>query len=496
MVKPRSLNYLLLIHELIFVLLVILAGTAGWVGIHQWQEASRESQRINTLIQEVQQTRGDLYRQMKELFDAFFLSDSHAIEEYDHFSRAAEKHFWQLRGMAVGREELDAVDALQKSYADFLGATGALLDKRKKLSREEVRRSLNSDLESGIFNRYENVAAQAEKLLLMKQQELQQQLESSKRQAITLLAIPPGLAALLLLFSRIFLQRAIVRPIADVLHATTEISAGRLEYKVPRSGAAELSTLAQAINQMADRLARSQEALIRSEKQAAQGALVPMLAHNIRNPLASIRAIAQVADSPQTDKETREVLRDIIDTVDRLERWTGALLAYLLPMKPHPAATSLQNILSGAIAPLQSRIKEKSIVLELPAESPPLMLDADESLLEQALYNLLLNAIDASPSRAVIRVELEAMPGSLCLRILDRGPGMPFTPNPGDLSPGPSTKRFGTGLGIPFAFKVCEALGGNLDFSPRTGGGTSVSLTMPREPLAPGHLSGQVASVR
>ncbi|HYG32131.1 MAG TPA: ATP-binding protein, partial [Methylophilaceae bacterium] len=66
------------------------------------------------------------------------------------------------------------------------------------------------------------------------------------------------------------------------------------------------------------------------------------------------------------------------------------------------------------------------------------------------------------------------------LVIADRGPGMPFTPDPSSISPGPTTKRFGTGLVIPFAYKVCEALGGELEFSARQGGGTLISLLLPR----------------
>lgn len=477
---PKPLKRLLLLHELIFVLLVALAGAAGWAGIHSWQEASAESQRINTLIQEVQQTRGDLYRQMKELFDAIFLQDPLALEEYANFSRRAEQHFIELRTYATAAEELEAIDELQHSYEDFQNATRQLLEQRKRPSTRQLRKSLDTDLESGVFSRYEAAAAQTETLLAAKQQQLREQLQHSKITALTLLSIPVALAGALLLFSHFFLQRAIVRPIGDVLHATTEISAGRLEYKVPQAGVAELSALALAINHMAEALKRSQEALARSQKQAAQGALVPMLAHNIRNPLASIRAIAQVADDPRMDQETREALHDIIGTVDRLERWTGALLAYLLPMQPHLAVTGLQAIISGALAPLQPRIKEKSIILELPAAAAPIQLNTDESLLEQTLYNLLLNAVDASPAGGSIRITLSSAADTAQLLILDQGPGMPFTPDAGSLSPGPSTKRFGTGLGIPFAFKVCEVLGYQLEYAAGTQGGTCVSLTMPR----------------
>jgi signal transduction histidine kinase len=232
---------------------------------------------------------------------------------------------------------------------------------------------------------------------------------------------------------------------------------------------------------MASDLRRSQEALVRSEKQAAQGALVPMLAHNIRNPLASIRAVAQVADTPESSQEIRESFKDIIAAVDRLERWTGAMLAYLHPLKPQPVAANLESILKGALAPLQQKIREKSLIVDWQPASPTHALTTDQHLLEQTFYNLLLNAIDASPAASTITIIAETLTNGLQVTMMDCGPGMPFTPDPQDQSPGPTTKRFGTGLGIPFAFKVTETLGGHLAYHPRPGGGTIVILTLPHQ---------------
>jgi len=483
--KTRALKDLLLIHELTFVLLLVLAVAAGALGIRSWQQASEESQRISSLIQEIQQTRGDLYRQMKELFDAYFLSDPQARLEYNGYSLKVNRHFAELRQMAVGEEELHAIDGLQQSYGDFLAETSDILQRYQTVPNDVLKKALNTDIETGVFSRYEALSANAEHLLTLKQKDLSQRLAAAQRTAMLWLGIPVALAVLLLLFSRIFLQRAIVTPIADILHATTELSAGRLDHKAPETGAAEMSTLAQAINRMADDLALSQEALVRSEKQAAQGALVPMLAHNIRNPLASIRAVAQVADTPDISADGRESLRDIISTVDRLERWTGALLAYLHPMKPQLTRINLHQILAGAVAPLQQKLRERSMHIELPATELPLELTADEHLLEQAIYNLLLNAIDASPGGSTIKISCTTLTDAIELQMLDQGAGMPFTPHPTDLSPGPSTKRFGTGLGIPFAFKVCEALGGKVEFSAGPEGGTLVTMTLPRAPFRP-----------
>jgi signal transduction histidine kinase len=476
----RSLKDLLLVHELIFILLVALAGAAGGIGIHLWDRSSQESQRINRLIQEIQQTRGDLYRQMKEIFDAYFLADEDARQEYDTYRFSVERHFEQLRLLAEGQEEQTAIAALHDSYNTFVRETSSIFDRDAYLPADTLEKRLNSDLESGVFHRYEVISARAERLLVAKQQELQARLQEAKRTSITLLTIPLIIAVLLLLFSRVFLKRAIVRPIEGVLHATTEISAGRLEHKAPEAGTAELVTLARAINHMAEELARSQEALIRTEKQAVQGLLVPMLAHNIRNPLASIRATAQVADSNDLDSDTREALQGIISSVDRLERWTGSLLSYLHPLRPHPAPTRLQHIVEGALIPLQQKLRERDVQVQPPTWRLSDEMFTDEHLLEQALYNLLLNAIEAAPAGSVVEMHAEISETTVKLVIADRGPGIPFTPDPRSVSPGPTTKRFGTGLGIPFAYKVCEALAGELDFSTREGGGTLTRLQLPR----------------
>ncbi len=104
----------------------------------------------------------------------------------------------------------------------------------------------------------------------------------------------------------------------------------------------------------------------------------------------------------------------------------------------------------------------------------------DQHLLEQVFYNLLLNAIEATPSHTKIEIHADIAEQSLRILIADRGPGMPFIPDPRAISPGPTTKRFGTGLGIPFVFKVCEALTASITFKPRDNGGTLIEIEIPR----------------
>lgn len=477
--KPKSLRELLLTHELTFIALIILAVAGGSYGIYLWDKSAKESQRIHSLVQEIQQTRGNLYRQMKELFDAFFLDDHEARDEYKTYTESILKNFTRLHRLAVGEEEMRAITDLEQKYRTFSEEAPDLFYRYQAAPSPASKKSLYKDMETGIFAHYEAVSQRAEDLLTLKQSELKTRLVEAKQTSFLVLSIPILLAGLLLMLSRRFLKREIVNPINAIMHATAEISAGNLTHKAPEAGAAELATLSQEINKMAEDLAESRDALVRSEKQAALGLLIPMLAHNIRNPLASIRATAQVIDIPVDDKDNQESLKGIINSVDRLERWTGSLLAYLNPIKPQLTKVKLQSLIDGALTPLAGKISERN--LRLVQNNPPNReILTDEHLLEQALYNLILNAIEASPANGTIEINTSISRDMLEISISDEGPGMPFTPDPHAVSPGPSTKRFGTGLGIPFAFKVCEVLSGSISFNPASPKGTLIRLQLPQ----------------
>ena len=478
MQNPKPLRELLLAHELIFITLIVLAVAGGGYGIYLWDKSAKESQRIHSLVQEIQQTRGNLYRQMKELFDAFFLDDQEARDEYKAYTQSILSNFKRLYGLAEGREEKQAILDLEQKYRVFAEDAPNLFYRYQAAPSAASKKSLYKDMETGIFSHYESVSRRAEDLLALKQNELKARLDEAKQTSFLVLGVPVLLAGLLLILSRLFLKGQIVNPINAIMRATSEISAGNLAHKVPETGAAELATLSREINKMAEDLAESRDALVRSEKQAALGLLVPMLAHNIRNPLASIRATAQVIDVRPDDKDTQEFLKGIISTVDRLERWTGSLLAYLHPIKPQLSKVKLGSVLEGALSPLNPKINEKNI--QVIQKIPSLIILTDEHLLEQALYNLILNAIEASPSNSAIRISAKFEQNMLEILIEDEGSGIPFTPDPHAISPGPSTKRFGTGLGIPFAFKVSEVLSGSITFTPANPKGTRIRLMLPQ----------------
>jgi nitrogen fixation/metabolism regulation signal transduction histidine kinase len=474
--QPKSLRDLLLFHQLLFIGLILIATLSGAYGVYAWDKSYKESERINTLVQNIYQVRGDLYRQMKELFDAFLLNDKEALNEYNAYTQNILLQFAHIKEIAKDSEEKKAIEEIRQNYEVFVTEAPPLFFRYQAQPNGANKKIIYKTIETGIFSKYELVSKRAESLLKIKQIELKGQLSIARNTIIFVLCIPILIAGVLMAFSRSFLRASIAKPIESITQATKELSAGNLTYKVPETGALELVELSSQINHMAEELSESRKTIIRTEKQAALGLLVPMLAHNIRNPLASIRATAQVAMAPDLDSDTKESLTGIMQTVDRLERWTTVLLAYLNPIKPQMQAASLNKIINIVSQLLNAKLDEKNITLDSTSITTPIEWTTDEHLIEQMLYNLLLNAIEASPKNSTITLQANQIGHQLNLCIIDQGNGMPFEPNPNAHSPGPSTKRFGTGLGIPFAYKVCDVLNGTLTFSPSTPQGTKIKI--------------------
>jgi signal transduction histidine kinase len=466
------------------IALVIATVLVGGAGIIAWQRASSEALRINLLVEETQAVRGALYRQMKEVFDAVFLDDPDARAEYRAREAEVTQHLARLRRIAAGPEELSAVARLSEAYDAIRGHTDGMIADWPRLDLDAKRRILESELEQTSLRSFEHTFAELESQLGRQGQALGARLRLLAWLSPLLLALPMIGAAGLLLWSRIVLRRAIIEPVMAVQAATGMISRGELEHRVPEVGAAELQQLAASVNRMAGDLAESRESLVRAERQSTLAALVPVVAHNIRNPLASIRATAQVISDPALPGDVRDGLDGIIAASDRLERWTHALLSYLHPLEPQRSRCTAGELVDNIGTMLQPRLDQKGLTLDTAGWDRALALAVDIQLLEQALHGLVLNAIEASPDGATIRLNAIREGNDAVLAVEDQGGGMPFTPEARGLTPGPSTKRLGTGLGIPFAAKVVEVHGGTLRFETSPAGGTRVRITLPTEAAA------------
>ena len=152
---------------------------------------------------------------------------------------------------------------------------------------------------------------------------------------------------LLLLLSRKGLHRQFWTPLQTIVSNSETLLKGITKEKLPEVGAQEMRLLASEINLIAEALELSREELKSNERQTALAKLVPVIAHNVKNPLASIRANAQLLEESQSRSEINESQIAILTTVDKLTKWINSLVSYLHPVSPRFATIDFRKVVEG-----------------------------------------------------------------------------------------------------------------------------------------------------
>jgi nitrogen fixation/metabolism regulation signal transduction histidine kinase len=478
--RPESLKNLIFRHEIAILFLVAVTGLLGGLSAYFWQHNSAESVRINSMFYLTEQIRGELYAQIQEMIRARVLEDERALKAYPQYSRSISERFNELRRRSNSREEDISIQELNRSYREIQGDMNNIFENpyinSRRLAQIQI---LNPAFAQQMVGKFENRYLSFKQVLSDQHKKLDEILAMWTKFAPFIIPIPLIIAFIIVFYTRYVIRASFIKPLANIIKGAGEISHGKLDYHIEEEGVEEVSELASGINSMAKELSESRGALLENERQAALGSLVPVVAHNIRNPLASIRATAQLLEHAENQEEINESSQVIIETTDRLERWVSSLVSYLHPLKPNFANVNAPDLIDAALGLLSNKIIDNKIEIIKEGWEITQLLTVDPDLMEQALYSLLANAVDASPASSTIKVSLSNPEEYIEIHILDSGPGLPFEPKSGTLEPGPSTKRYGTGLGIPIAFKICQKHGWNLSFNVIEGKGTEVIVAAP-----------------
>jgi two-component system, NtrC family, sensor histidine kinase HydH len=276
----------------------------------------------------------------------------------------------------------------------------------------------------------------------------------------------------------------LVRPLQALGRATGVISTGDLAHRIPVGSGDEFGTLAESINTMAASLAEHQRRLLAAERFAMVGEMSAYVAHNIRNPLASIRTTAQAEFLSLGEQDPRrESFRDIVTATDRLESWIGDLLRFSSPVTLVRTPESVNALVERCTALARAQLAGKGLRLELALEPALAPVPLDRNKMEQVFSAVLANAMDASPAGATIRVSSALrQPNHVplaCIRVEDAGPGIPADRVGKLFTLFSTTKKSGTGLGLALAQKIVTAHDGTISVTSRAGEGTVVEISLP-----------------
>ncbi len=251
----------------------------------------------------------------------------------------------------------------------------------------------------------------------------------------------------------------------------------------------QLGATLRASRLLAERLTAERRAL-QAEKLSALGLLASLIAHEVKNPLSSIKTIAAVlAEDLGADSRHGRDLKLITGEVDRLAATTSQLLEFAGPSHPDAAPMGLDQVVERVLAVLRLLAKQRDVALEFHAPGPMPPVAGDAASLKEIVFNLVTNGIDAAacrdgaPERRV-EVHLGVENGSVTMDVRDSGGGIPVEVQDRIFEPFFTTKEAGTGLGLYIVARRVRELHGEVHCESSPGRGTRFSVKLPlrREP--------------
>jgi two-component system sensor histidine kinase HydH len=228
------------------------------------------------------------------------------------------------------------------------------------------------------------------------------------------------------------------------------------------------------------------EEIARNKRLTALGKLSAGIAHEIRNPLSSIRGLAQfVYNSFSKTDERKEDLNTIIQEVDRLNKLVVQVLDYAKVKELNLTYFSINNLVSKMVELFKQEIKNKQIRFYLKLSPDISEIQADEDQIRQILMNIIINAIQAISEKGEIKIKTEKclIKGSsgLKLTIEDNGVGIPEKDLNQIFDPFFSTKEQGSGLGLSIVYKLVEGHQGEIKVESKEGEGTKFIIYLPQK---------------
>jgi two-component system, NtrC family, sensor histidine kinase HydH len=224
----------------------------------------------------------------------------------------------------------------------------------------------------------------------------------------------------------------------------------------------------------------TQEQLRQSERLAALGRMSAGLAHEIRNPLHTMQllAYAMQKDCPRASTLSAD-LQVIQSEIARLTLLVEQFLDFARPKRPKVSPQKLQEIMEETLLFVRAEARQRHIRIykTWPPDLPILWVDGAQ--IKQVFLNILLNALQATPSRGAIEVRLYASDESITTEIRDQGEGMPAEVKAQLFTPFFTTKPKGVGLGLSISQRIIEGHRGTIHVTSQQGTGTTVRIELP-----------------
>ena len=224
------------------------------------------------------------------------------------------------------------------------------------------------------------------------------------------------------------------------------------------------------------------ESFIEMEKKANWGEFATGIAHEIRNPLATMKVCVQSLSPAVRDDQSREMLSLVLEEIDRINHLIQNLLNFARPVDPLRTRIRSSALVERIYTLALPLARERQIDLTVRTEADCILL-VDEEQLQQVLMNLVLNAIEATQGPGSVMIRATAEGNQAILEVTDSGCGMTEMQLQKATQPFYTTKTEGSGLGLAISARLVQLNGGHLNIQSRQNEGTRVHMTFETEAL-------------
>ncbi|NOY05265.1 MAG: HAMP domain-containing protein [Chlorobi bacterium] len=252
----------------------------------------------------------------------------------------------------------------------------------------------------------------------------------------------------------------------------------------------EIADLTQAVNDLISQLNKTNSKLInltqqqleKADRIATVGEMAASLAHEIKNPIAGVLGALQVFDAEAEENDPqREIISEMMAQMERVNTTVNDLLSYARPSSPSFEKVDLREIIERTLFLLSKQSTGKNVRAALTCMEETTEITADKKQMQQLLWNIMLNAVQAMKGEGTLHVTVSGDRENVKIEIQDSGGGIVPEALERLFEPFFTTKHKGTGLGLAISKRIVEQHKGSITFESEPGKGTKVCIVLPRE---------------
>ncbi|GAB1419586.1 hypothetical protein MASR2M12_23510 [Bacteroidales bacterium] len=487
------LSYQMIVWSLVSIALLLAGGYLIISYIYQLQENTRQLITENVMsTRNAQELRFALYRvraaSLTHLFDK--------SEEQLKMVETEQKTFLYLltkADLSAQREEekklINQISALFSNYEQTM-RNALEMHRQGKLSQPNALIVLASQ---DLINTIEDKTNALIQIKEQRHAELEESIRSNDN-IITTAVYSLGISGIIMgIILGWMIARIILNPIYKLVLKVRDAAGSEVVEHIRMTPGKELEELDLHINRLISRISKAnedlrqnRELLERSAKLATIGRIAPALAHEIRNPLTSIKMlIHSLLNELQSNEEQKADLEIMLHEINRMEEFLQNFLKYARPAKPQLQQAHPDDFIKPVLQLMQARFKQSKIEIENITEDPDANLYVDINMIKQVMINLLNNAIDVMPKGGRIQIlsKRQVVEGysrpMLMISVIDSGPGIPpeIKDTLFDLFVGAKEQSIGMGLSI--SQRIVESHQGFMKACNNIKKGAAFSLYLP-----------------